>query len=212
MQEGSAVQLWQAALLRLQSQVTRPNFDTWLKDTVGLRLEQDPSGEGRRSLVVGARSDFAIEWLAAKLRPTIGRILTSLAAHVTDVTFEVLGVPTGTRPQGSPPPADGCSESEALLPAEPSPSPWPQPRLDPRFTFDTFVVGSANRLAHGAAMAVASSPGSLYNPLVICGPSGLGKTHLLRAIASEAVRTNQRVAYASAEQFTNDYARASRDR
>ena len=211
MAEASVSELWQAALLRLQSQVTRPNFDTWLKDTIGLRLAPSgPEGAGH-TLVVAARSDFATEWLSSKLRPAITRILTSLADHVTDVSFEVIGAAAAEAPGAEAaalrvgPPAAAEEGGRAV-------ASWPRPRLNPRFTFDSFVVGSCNRLAHGAAMAVASSPGTVYNPLVIAGAAGLGKTHLLHAIGHETVHAGLRVVQASAERFTNDYANASRDR
>jgi chromosomal replication initiator protein len=195
LEDASASRLWETALGRLQLQVTRPNYDTWLKDTVGLRFE-----EGR--FIVGAPSDFATEWLSTRLRPLIGKVLTALTGQGLDVGFEVLG-------------AAGLSQEAALTvsrgsatAAKPS---WPRPRLNPAFTFDTFVVGSCNRLAHAAAMAVASAPGRAYNPLLICGGTGLGKTHLLHAIAQEAVRSDLPVVCVSAEQFTTEFVTAVRD-
>lgn len=195
MEDTSAGRLWETALGRLQLQVTRPNYDTWLKDTVGLRL-----GEGR--LVVGAPSDFATEWLGTRLRPLIGKVLTALTGEALDVHFEVLGAPGLSQE----PPATADRG-----PAAGNRPNWPRPRLNPSFTFDSFVVGSCNRLAHAAAMAVASAPGRAYNPLLISAPTGLGKTHLLHSMAHEAVRAEMRVVYASAEQFTSDFVTAVRD-
>jgi chromosomal replication initiator protein len=195
LEDASASRLWETALGRLQLQVTRPNYDTWLKDTVGLRLDQ-----GR--FVVGAPSDFATEWLSTRLRPLIGKVLTALTGQAFDVGFEVLGAPGLSHE----PPATFDRASPAG-----GKSNWPRPRLNPAFTFDSFVVGSCNRLAHAAAMAVASAPGSAYNPLLISAPTGLGKTHLLHSIAHEALRGDLRVVYASAEQFTSDFVTAVRD-
>jgi len=193
--EPSASRLWETALGRLQLQVTRPNYDTWLKDTVGLRFD-----EGR--FVVGAPSDFATEWLNTRLRPLIGNVLTALAGKAVDVGFEVLG----SRPL--PPEAGPTAIRSSASAGKPV---WPRPRINPAFTFDSFVVGSCNRLAHAAAMAVASAPGRAYNPLLICGGTGLGKTHLLHAIAQEAVRSDLPVVCVSAEQFTTEFVTAVRD-
>jgi chromosomal replication initiator protein len=195
LESASPSRLWETALGRLQLQVTRPNYDTWLKDTVGLRFD-----EGR--LIVGAPGDFHTEWLHTRLRPLIGNVLTTLTGQALDVGFEVLG-------------ARGLDQEPVAaigrgLPDSAKPS-WPRPRLNAVFTFDSFVVGSCNRLAHAAAMAVASAPGQPYNPLLICGPTGLGKTHLLHAIAHEAIRIDLHVVCASAEQFTSDFVTAVRD-
>lgn len=195
MEDASASRLWETALGRLQLQVTRPNYDTWLKDTVGLRLDQ-----GR--FVVGAPSDFATEWLSTRLRPLIGKVLVALTGEALDVGFEVLGAPGLSH---EPPAAFGRASAAGNKPI------WPRPRLNPAFTFDSFVVGSCNRLAHAAAMAVASTPGQAYNPLLISAPTGLGKTHLLHSIAHEALRSDLRVVYTSAEQFTSDFVTAVRD-
>ena len=195
MEDAPARRLWETALGRLQLQVTRPNYDTWLKDTIGLSLD-----EGH--FIVGAPSDFATEWLSTRLRPLISNVLTALSGQALDVGFVVLGAPglSGEAPASFTP--------GAVAAVKPTPSP---PRLNPTFTFDSFVVGSCNRLAHAAAMAVASAPGHSYNPLLICAPTGLGKTHLLHAIAHEALRCDLRVVCASAEEFTSSFVTAVRN-
>jgi chromosomal replication initiator protein len=196
LEDASASRLWETALGRLQLQVTRPNYDTWLKDTVGLRFDES-------RFVVGAPSDFATEWLDTRLRPLIGKVLTTLTGQALDVAFEVLGA------SGLPQEAIRAAGRGSAAAVRPS---WPRPRLNPALTFDSFVVGSCNRLAHAAAMAVASAPGRAYNPLLICGGTGLGKTHLLQAIAQEAVRADLPVVCVSAEQFTTEFVTAVRDR
>jgi chromosomal replication initiator protein len=195
LEDASASRLWETALGRLQLQVTRPNYDTWLKDTVGLRFEES-------RFVVGAPSDFATEWLNTRLRPLIGKVLTALTGQALDVGFEVLGA------AGLPQEAALAISGGSATATKPG---WPRPRLNAAFTFDAFVVGSCNRLAHAAAMAVASAPGGTYNPLLICGGTGLGKTHLLHAIAQEAVRSDLPVVCVSAEQFTTEFVTAVRD-
>jgi chromosomal replication initiator protein len=162
---------------------------------VGLRFDES-------RIVVGAPSDFATEWLNMRLRPLIGKVLTTLTGQALDVAFEVLGAP------GLPQEALLATSRGSAAVVKPN---WPRPRLNPAFTFDSFVVGSCNRLAHAAAMAVASAPGRAYNPLLICGGTGLGKTHLLHAIAQEAVRCDLPVVCVSAEQFTTEFVTAVRD-
>jgi chromosomal replication initiator protein len=195
-------QLWEAALGELQLQVTRPNYDTWLRGTVGLRYD----GE---TLVVGAPSDFATEWLGRKLRPTISRALSGLAGSPVPVCFEVLGAPA---PIIDPEPeANGSRARTATLTRTPA-IPYAPPRLHEKYTFGTFIVGTSNRLPHAAAQAVAESPGETYNPLFLYGGVGLGKTHLLHAVGHVAISKQLRVLYVSSEQFTNEMVNAIRER
>ena len=177
--------LWQEALHNLSQHVSRANYDTWLEGTEGIRLEDS-------ALVVGTRSEFVTEWLQKRLRPLIVRTLTDLVDEPFDIRFEPLRAETeDTLALQSPP---GTSDEPQV----------PRPRLRDRYTFENFIIGSGNRLAHAAAEGTASAPGKLYNPLFIYGPVGLGKTHLLHAIGHRALRTHARVVYLSAEQFTNE--------
>ncbi len=182
--------LWETALGQIELQVTRPNFDTWLRDTIGLRLEDG-------SFVVGVPSDFTLEWLRSRMSATIARALSQLLGTPISVSFEVL------RPQDATAPASSNGDRPA-----PSP-PLPAPSLDPRLTFDSFTVVDSNRLAYRAARRIASGDHT-YNPLVVCAPPGLGKTHLLHAIARERVRVGGDVALLTGEQFVDRYARAIR--
>ncbi len=185
--------LWQDALRHLAQHVSRPNFATWLEGTEGLRVEGD-------ALIVGTRSEFVTEWLQKRLRPLIVRTITDLAGEPLDVRFEPLRAVV----DNSPPLRSLAGGEERTSPA--------RPRLRERYTFDTFVVGSGNRLANAAAHGVARSPGQLYNPLFLYGDAGLGKTHLLHAIGHECVGRGLSVLYTSAEQFTNQLITAIQQR
>jgi chromosomal replication initiator protein len=195
---ASARSIWEAALGRLQVQVTKPNYDTWLKDTVGIACDE-------YVFVVGAPSDFAIEWLNTRLRPLVAKALANVVGMDLELTFQVIGASDQERPQTT----DATALADA---ARPAPARLPEARLNSAFTFAAFVVGDCNRLAHAAAMAMAPGPSSPYNPLFIWGPVGLGKTHLLHAISHEALKSAPGVLLASAEKFTNDFVRALKEK
>jgi len=183
--------LWQDALRHLSQHVSRANFDTWLEGTEGLRYSDD-------ALVIGTRSEFVTEWLQKRLRPLILRTLADLAGQPLDVRFEPLrAMDEDTQP---------LRETEESTPSV------GRPRLRNRYTFTSFVVGPANRLAFAAAKGAADAPGRMYNPLFLYGGAGLGKTHLLHAIGHEALDAGRRVIYTSAEQFTNQLITAIQQR
>ena len=192
--DTTAQRTWEAALGRLQLQVTRPSYDTWLRDTVGLELDG-------HSLVVGVPTTFAAEWLGRRMHVLIEAAVASVARTTIDVTFRVHGL------------APSVPEAP-VQPLEPSTQPHHDehhPSLDGRYTFETFISGSCNQLAYAASMAVADAPGRAYNPLFLYGGVGLGKTHLLHAIGARARTAGHTVRYATAEQFTNEYLAAIRE-
>ncbi len=187
--------LWQQALRGLAQQVSRTNYDTWLDGTEGLRLESNV-------LVVGTRSEFVTEWLQKRLRPLIIRTLVDLAGEPLEIRFEPLPTPDD-EPQAL------RSNTDDGAPSVPSSA---RPRLRDRYTFDTFIVGPSNRLAHAAAEGCVSAPGRLYNPVFIYGGNGLGKTHLLHAIGHRILKAGLRVVCISAEQFTGELITAIQQR
>lgn len=181
-------QAWQATLGQLQMEMPKASFDTWVRET---RVVNHTEGE----FTIGVQNAYARDWLDSRLTSTVSRLLTGLmgipqAVHFTVHTHEEV-------------------ESEAPAAEEPIQPGQPVMRvsnctINPRYTFDNFVVGPSNRLAHAACMAVAESPAHAYNPLFLYGGVGLGKTHLLHAIGNSAHSQGLQVLYTSSEEFTND--------
>jgi len=193
MQDPAARRVWDTALGQLQLQVTRPNYDTWLKDTVGLAADDG-------SFLVGTPSDFVSEWLSAKMGPVIARTVGRILGHEVSVRFQVITPASGDNGHQEEP-----SPLAAASPIANTASPSPPRKLNAMFTFARFVIGDSNRLAAAAALAAAAQPGEMYNPLFICGGTGLGKTHLLHAIAHHRANGKRRVIYTTSEQFTNEF-------
>jgi chromosomal replication initiator protein len=196
----SAPQIWDAALDVIREQVSTPIFRTWFQGIRPGNLE--PSG-----LVLLVPSRFAKEWLEPRYLPLISQAVASAA--LTDIPIELRIDPT---PAPSPAPNFQYSPpdfpNEAVATNRGTPS-----ALNPRYMFDTYVIGASNRFAHAAALAVAEAPARAYNPLFIYGGVGLGKTHLLHAIGHYIQQTqpNSVVCYVSSEKFTNDFINAVGD-
>jgi len=200
-------QLWQVALGDLAKRVSRANFETWLKHTQLVAVEDDCA-------TIAAASTFAAEQLRSKFAVDIQETLSLLLGRPISVQFTVLGAddePAGgsRRPQRRPASSEG---GESATTKQLALAPSPEHGLNPRYTFEKFVVGPNNRLAHAAALAVADRPGEKFNPLFIYGGVGLGKTHLLHAIGHRALanRPALRVCYVSSEMFTNELINAIR--
>jgi chromosomal replication initiator protein len=199
---ASARDIWTSALGSLQLEVTRNNYDTWLKNTLGL-----DSAEG--SFVVGVPNTFVAEGLQKRMSPLIERTLKGLLDRDISVAYEVYqpGTP-GHKPVRNGHSANNGTAAPMRVQAR---SRTGDGRLNPRYTFETFVVGKSNQFAAASAVAVAENPGQDYNPLVIHAGVGLGKTHLLHAIGHSVNARGLRCLYVSAEQFTNDFVSALRE-
>ena len=190
----SAQEIWEAALGELQIQVSKPNYRTWLKKTVGISYQDN-------QFVVSAPNPFVAEYLDKNQRSLIENTLINVTSLPDiKVVFQVDGKYKNT---------------SATYGAEWKNPPLPQtcsPGFKSNYVFDSFVVGNCNQLAYAAALGVAQKPGTTYNPLFIYGGVGLGKTHLLHAIGHAALASNIRVICVSAEQFTNEFVSAIRER
>jgi len=201
-------QVWQDVLGQLQLQMTRATFDTWLKDT--RIVSQDDE-----QLTIGTKNSYAKDWLENRLFNTIDRTVADILGHAVDIHFVVdLGQSSPEHP------------ATVLIQESPATDPPPQKSnngngsyyqgdngrliLNYKYTFDQFIVGASNRLAHAASLAVAEKPADAYNPLFLYGGVGLGKTHLLQAIAHFALNRGRHVIYTTSETFTNELINAIR--
>jgi chromosomal replication initiator protein len=193
--------VWTRAIAELGDDVLPAQHRAWMRLTKPLALVQDTA-------VLATPNDFAREVLDTKLRPLIVDALSRQLGR--DVRVAVTVEPEEAEPvDEEPDPAP-----EALVPLPPrAPTRTEPARLNPKYQFETFVIGSSNRFAHAAAVAVAEAPAKAYNPLFIYGESGLGKTHLLHAIGhyTQHLYAGHRVRYVSSEEFTNDFINSIRD-
>jgi chromosomal replication initiator protein len=195
---------WNQVLERLQLQLSRPTFETWIKSATAEHLDDN-------CLVICTPNPFARNWLQKYYIKTIAEVVQDILGHPIDIQITVR---QGAEMEGT------ADAAEVLwpLPSEMAPLEGvaahrpKQSDLNPKYVFSRFVVGSNNRMAHAASLAVAESPGREFNPLFLCGGVGLGKTHLMQAIGHYRleIEASSRIFYVSTEQFTNDLIAAIR--
>jgi chromosomal replication initiator protein len=212
-----AKQVWRAALGELQVSLSPANFETWLRDTQLVDVDE-------QRFRIAVPNGFAKDWLESRYRSLISQTLARIVGYSVQVEF-VIGS-TGADGGGAPMDAPSTNGSNAAngsgaAAANGSNGAGQQVRLEPtrvggeggtsyinpRYTFTNFIVGSANRLAHAASLSVAERPGHAYNPLFLYGGVGLGKTHLMHAIGNQVIAKfpRKRVVYATSEKFTNEF-------
>ncbi len=216
--------VWQMLLSELALHMPPATYDTWVRDTVVMGYED---GE----FIIGMPNAYARDWLENRLRHTIKRTLGSIMRRSVQVQFRVRTRPVQDLPRTADAPLyeaapNGLPKESAVTPPTPSSHPQPAaettaygagepPRigapLNPQHTFETFVVGNHNRLAHAAALAIVDAPGQTFNPLFVYGGVGLGKTHLLNAIGNSMAQRGYSMIYCSSEQFTNELIAAIRN-
>jgi chromosomal replication initiator protein len=183
-------EIWTSILKQIEGNLDPKEFKTWFGPTRQVRLDET---EGQPILTVSVPSRVFAEWIESRHAQLLAREASGAGLPGLRIRFEAAG---------------SENDAPAAAPAVPT-----RPLvLNPRFTFDTFVVGSSNQFAHAAARAVAETPSRSYNPLFLYGGVGLGKTHLMHAIAQEILRRSpqMRVSYLSAERFLNDLINALR--
>ncbi len=187
--ESSAHEIWQKALGELQTQVTRANFNTWLRNSHGVALDNGV-------FIVGTSNAFVAEWLTKRLYSLVRKTVTHVVGQELDVRFEVRDL---QRPQRRVQARANYADGGAAV-ASASIDP-----INGRCSFDTFVVGNCNRLAFAAALELAENPCTTFNPLYIYGSTGQGKTHLLKAIGHTTRSAGRDILYMTAERFTDEF-------
>jgi chromosomal replication initiator protein len=200
-----AERIWEQAAQRLRAELAEATWHAWFQGARALRFEHD-------ILVLTVPNQLAADRIRtsyhamvdAALIATTGRACTIELLVDTESIEEALDLESE--------PLTPVVEPPAVLPV--SESIWTSGSLNPRYTFDQFVIGASNRFAHAAALSVAEAPAQAYNPLFIYGPAGLGKTHLLHAIGHMVLSLypKSRVRYVSTESFMNDFVEAIRER
>jgi chromosomal replication initiator protein len=193
--ELTAESLWNEVAGRLKGALNETTYRTWFGEAEGAQLSDD-------TFVLGVPNDFTREWIE-------GHFLGLIGAAVRDVTGQERRVTLSVSRR---------LPAELPLPYEHPIAPRPTGTVDggmnPKYTFDLFVIGSSNRFAHAAALAVAEAPAQAYNPLFIYGGTGLGKTHLMQAIAQYVGEhsSDLSVRYVTSETFMNDFINSLRDK
>ncbi|MFZ3172602.1 MAG: chromosomal replication initiator protein DnaA [Carboxydocellales bacterium] len=187
--------IWNQALSIIEKELSKPSFETWLMPAKALDFNNN-------IFRIAVPNDFARDWLESRYYNLIKDTLKTVLNQPIDVKFVI---PATTRPNS----ANVSIPDKNTFPADESFSTY----LNPKYNFDTFVVGNSNRFAHAASLAVAEAPANAYNPLFIYGGVGLGKTHLMHAIGHYVLVQNPtaKVVYVSSEKFTNEMINSIRD-
>lgn len=203
---------WQKAYSQLEIQLDRASFDTWLRAAVFL-------GYSDGLFTIGVPNAYARDMLQHRLYRDVRRVLSDVLGTRVELCFELHKTAPKSEEDDELPLFKLLSQQAETPPApiyqqlaRPQRPDLPESELNPRFRFERFVANSANRMTLEAAMAVAEYPATLYNPFVIYGGVGLGKTHLLQSIAHICQGRGQRVIYIPSEVFTNDLVDAIRQR
>lgn len=193
-------ELWQNALVQIELGTSQASFRTWFKNT-------DIANRDGGVVQVAVPSKIVKEWLMEKHHKLILRALRSLDDSIRTVEYTVhrTSIPTERRTSRETAPDNVAMDLGSLYIDK-------RDNLNPRYTFDTFVVGPFNELAHAAARAILERPGLMYNPLFIYGATGRGKTHLIQAIGNyfKKAHANKKVLYVTSERFSVDYINAVR--
>jgi chromosomal replication initiator protein len=201
--ELTAESLWSDVSGRLRSALNDTTYGTWFAHTTGVTLDDT-------RFVVAVPNDFTRDWIEGHFLELIGAAIRDITGVDRRVELRVRELAAGpaahAEPAAQPP---RVAPVERLVPHRPESG-----GFNAKYTFDSFVIGSSNRFAHAAALAVAEAPAQAYNPLFIYGSTGLGKTHLLQAIAQYVSEHSRElsVRYVTSETFMNDFINSLRDK
>ena len=181
--------LWQSILAEIQLNISQANFNTWFKNTRLLGYEDG-------NLKIAVPNGFTKEWIKNKHNDTITQAVKNLGKTVDNVEYIIKKKEKKEEPESE----KIENENESQMEFEEFQVDQ-KSNLNPKYTFENFIVGPFNELSHAAAYAVAENPGTVYNPLFIYGKVGLGKTHLLQSIGNEVKKSNKKVKYIPAQKF-----------
>jgi chromosomal replication initiator protein len=186
--------IWQEALSHIEEEVSKANFNTWFKDTFISKVDDGV-------VYLGVPNTFVRDWLNNKFHKTILKTLRNLSEEFRSIEFIIS--------------KNDKNKKEVTIRTKVSGNELPladyyiskEDNLNPRYTFDSFVIGSFNELAHAATQAIIKQPGIIYNPLFIYGNTGNGKTHLIQATGNHIKNTyeNKKIFYLTSEKFTTEY-------
>jgi chromosomal replication initiator protein len=204
-------QVWRAVLGELEISLSQATFETWFRRTALLRVD-----ESTATFVLGVPSGFAKDWVDERYRSLISQTLAKVVGYSVTLSVEVVSdaeldahgalaaKAKGVASVDTAPRATAPQESVRIIDRD---LPTRATNLNARYTFATYVVGAANRLAHAASLSVSERPGGAYNPLFLYGGTGLGKTHLLHAIGNAVAERSpkRQVLYITGEAFTNEF-------
>jgi chromosomal replication initiator protein len=187
--ELTASSLWSEVAGRLKGALNDTTYRTWFAEAEGAELSDD-------TFVIGVPNDFTREWIEAHFLGLIQAAARDVSGHDRRIRLTLI------------------DRSDAPADVKVTPKRQPETGMNPKYTFDSFVIGSSNRFAHAAALAVAEAPAQAYNPLFIYGSTGLGKTHLMQAIAQYVGEHagDLSVRYVTSETFMNDFINSLRDK
>jgi len=194
-------ELWQAALGEIELNISKTNFITWFRNTDVLKIRDG-------IVTVAVPNAFSKEWLENKYNKLVLRALRNISGDVKELDFMISAMPASEVTILAPVGRLGKSkEAEVVSQSFQEFEVNKETNLNPKYTFDNFIVGSFNELAQAAAQAAAKNLGRLYNPLFIYGGVGLGKTHLIQAIGNEVAKQykgEKKICYISSEKFTSE--------
>ena len=212
--QNTAQQSWEVAYNQLELQFDRATFDTWLRGAAFIDVEDGV-------FVIGVRNGYVRDMLQHRLYRNVRRVLSDACGEQVELRFVIKKAESVAKDADSEMPLfrllaqqtdDTPTEPLHERVARPQRSPLPESTLNPRFTFERFIVHGSNRITYQAARSVAENPARSYNPLVVYGGVGLGKTHLLQAIAHEFIKKGLNAIYIPSEVFTNDLVAAIRSK
>ena len=187
--------LWDSVLVEMELTLSKPNFNTWFKDTSIVKLEDG-------AVYLGVPNTFVQDWLGSKFHNLILKALRNVSSNIQSLQYVISKDEIRERPQQERP--------QQITKELPIGDTYinKDDNLNPRYTFEAFVVGPFNEFAHAASQAVIKKPGIVYNPLFIYGGTGHGKTHLIQAVGNHLKNSGRKVFYTTSEKFTQEFVNA----